>query len=89
MSTTYYALRRPIARLIPMGTVVDLKDAAGAFVGVLHRDHLHLAADRDETVAHRSGNTIRVTATGSDAEQAVSEYGELVTLGELRKGRAP
>lgn len=87
MSTTYYALRRPIARMVPSGSIFDLKDAGGAFVGVLHRDHLHIAADRDEKVAHRSGGTITVYATGPDAIQAVSEYGELVTLGDLRAGR--
>lgn len=89
MSTTYYALRAPIARLVPMGKVYDLKDARGAFVGVLGVDHLHIAADRDEKVAHRSGGSITVYATGPDTQQAVSQYGELVTLGELRRGVAP
>ena len=48
-----------------------------------------LAIDHDTKIAHRSGGSITVYATGPDDQQVISEYGELVTLGQLRRGEAP
>ena len=66
-----------------------LYDAAGRRLGILTLDALGLIADRDSPVAHRSGGRIVVSGTGPDEQWAISEYGEPVTLGDLRRGRVP
>lgn len=96
MSTTYYALRHPVAELVPWlarPTVCDMYRLGPAdervWIGCVDAPALHLVADRDVKVAHRSGGAIAVYATGPDDMQAISEYGEIVTLGQLRRGEAP
>lgn len=92
MSTTYYALRHPVARverLYAPGAPYAALNAYGRRVATVDHYCLHLLANRDEKVAHRSGDRIAVYATGPDDAQAISDYGELVTLGELRRGVAP
>jgi hypothetical protein len=93
VSTTYYALRHPIARVRgcsdAAGLRFDAVDRSGVVVATFRPGALHLLADRNEQVAHRSGLTISVSATGTDETQAISEYGDLVTLGELRREMAP
>ena len=91
MSTAYYALRAPVVRVEqpnPRLLVYTLHDG-NVQVGELRPTTLHLAADCDVRVAHRSGGVIVVTHPGPDDMQAISEYGELVTLGQLRRGEAP
>lgn len=41
------------------------------------------------TAAYRSNGVIRVTSTQPDAHPAISEYGDLTTVGALRRGEAP
>lgn len=89
MSTTYYALRHPVRSVTMKTNRYSLRDENGAWLGSLLPRALHLAADRDTRVAHRSGSNTIVYSAGPDAEQAISEYGELVTLGQLRRGDAP
>lgn len=93
MSTTYYALRHPVARVREvsdaMGTRYDAVTRSGDVGATFRPDCLHILADLDSRVAHRSGNVISVSGTGPDNAQAISDYGELVTLGDLRRGRAP
>jgi len=90
MSTTYYALRHPVAKVNDcLGYRFDLYNDVGTCMGWLHADTLHLAADRDVKVAQRSGASVVVTHPGPDDQQAISEYGELVTLGALRRGDVP
>jgi hypothetical protein len=93
VSTTYYALRHPIARVRECSDAAGLRyDAvnhSGVVVATFRPDALHLLAARDVRVAHQSGGSIAVYATGPDEAQAISDYGEMVTLGELRRGRAP
>lgn len=93
MSTTYYALRHPVVRVdrvTPNGELYDLIQLSHRpWVGSLRAEFLHLVADRDEKVAHRSGGSITVYATGPDDQQAISEWGDIVTLGQLRRGEAP
>ena len=91
MSTTYYALRPPVVRVEqpnPRLLVYTLHDD-DIKIGELSPTTLHLVADRDTEVAHRSGGSITVYATGPDDQQAISDRGELVTLGQLRRGEAP
>ena len=47
------------------------------------------ARSHDEQAAHRSGDVIRVSSTRSDDHPAISECGDLTTVGALRKGEAP
>ena len=65
----------------------------GARVALVSREGLLLVADRDNKAAHRAHVNgiprITVYATGPDDEWAISEYGEPVTLGDLRRGVAP
>lgn len=95
MSTTYYALRYPVVRVditdnALMGKIYHLVRPDETQGGVLRPDTLHLVADRDNKAAYRdNGGDIVVYATGPDDQQAISEYGELVTLGQLRRGEAP
>jgi len=92
LSTSYYALRVPVVRVEqpnPRLLVYTLHDDYDIQVGELRSTTLHLAADRDVKVAHRSDGVIVVTHPGPDDMQAISDYGELVTLGQLRRGEAP
>jgi hypothetical protein len=43
----------------------------------------------EDEAALRSGGVTKVYATGPDSDHAVSEYGEIVTLGDLRRGVQP
>lgn len=89
MSTSYYSLRAPVMAVRFDRGLHVLIDGLGLWLGQLSVEALHIAADRDTRVALRSGARIVVSATGPDDEQAISEYGELVTLGQLRRGEAP
>lgn len=93
MSTTYYRVRGGI-RIEP---ALDLSPDWWAIedattherVGTVRGDYLSVLADRDDRAGHRSNGRIAVYATGPDSEWVVSEYGEAVTLGDLRRGVAP
>lgn len=94
MSTSYYALRAPVAAVRPWPIIVTMYDIyadhARDRLGSLDHRALHLVADRDVKVAHRdNAGAIVVTHPGPDDMQAISERGELVTLGQLRRGEAP
>ena len=97
MSTSYYALRAPVALVMSWSTRTTMHDlfravAPGehAWVGCVDSSTLHLVADRDVQVAHRgNAGDIVVTHPGPDDMQAISERGDLVTLGQLRRGEAP
>ena len=91
MSTSYYALRAPIEyieRSSPRAVLYDMH-GDGKWLGSLHEACLTILTDRDVKVAHRSSGVIAVTHPGPDDMQAISEYGDLVTLGQLRRGEAP
>jgi hypothetical protein len=88
VSTRYYLPRAQVARM-DVGLLVHLYDAGNVLIGILTLDALPCIADRDAPVAHRSGGRITVSGTGPDEQWAISEYGEPVTLGDLRRGRAP
>lgn len=92
MSTSYHALRAPIEyieRSSPRAVLYDMH-GDGKWLGSLHEACLTILADRDAKVAHRDNDgDIVVTHPGPDDMQAISEYGELVTLGQLRRGEAP
>ena len=93
MSTRYYGP--------PEGYRLDLADAgwwalveveSGERVARVLEQHVRLLADRERLVAYRSGGVIRMkpAAAGlADTDWAVSEYGEPVTVGDLRRGVAP
>ena len=57
----------------------------------VHVERLLLAWARhhDEQAAHRSGDVIRVSSTRPDDHPAISECGDLTTVGALRRGEAP
>lgn len=91
MSTSYYALRNRLmvsSRRRGDG-LHSVYDEVGELVAAVRDDYFGLLADRDVRVAHRSGGVIVVTDPGPDDQPAISEYGELVTLGQLRRGEAP
>lgn len=92
MSTSYYKVREGY-RIAPTDPFDGRWEVAsrntGTIVAVILGDHLGILADRDEKAAHRGGGTITVYATGPDSEWVLSEYGEPVTLGDLRRGTAP
>jgi len=93
MSTNYYRVREgysiePYALGKGQFWHVRLNET-GEVVASIRADHIGLVADYDEKAAHRSGGTVRVYATGPDSEWVLSEYGEPVTLGDLRRGVAP
>lgn len=93
MSTTYYRTHAGI-RIEP---ALDLSPDWWAIedartherVGTVRGDYLSALADRDEEAAHSSGGSVKVYASGLDAEWVISEYGEAVTLGDLRRGVEP
>lgn len=93
MSTNYYRVREgysiePFAGALgPYWHV--LHKATGKRVAGIDCEHIHIVADRDEKAARRCGGEIMVYATGPDDEWVISEYGEPVTLGDLRRGVAP
>lgn len=90
MSTSYYALRHPAAAVVAVSPrSFTVRDGVGRWLATIDLDALGWIADRDIKVAHRSGGTIVVTHPGPDDMRAISEYGELVTLGQLRRGEAP
>lgn len=98
MSTYYYRLRSPIVRLSPDPERGDRMllvarddrhegdDAQDSVIGSIDSSYLNLVVDRDELAALITGRSTTVYATGPDAEQVVSEYGDLTTLGVLRRG---
>ena len=47
------------------------------------------AEAHEHEAAHRSNGVIRVSSTQPDAHPAISEYGDLTTVGALRRGEAP
>lgn len=42
-----------------------------------------------DEAAYRANGVIRVSSTQPDAHPAISEYGDLTTIGALRRGEAP
>lgn len=99
MSTNYYRVREGY-QLARFGERDHREDwwglysiETGARVATVSRGGLPLVADRDNKAAHRvyADGIPRITvyATGTDDEWAISEYGEPVTLGDLRRGVAP
>lgn len=95
MSTTYYKLRDgltlervPSVSLNIEAPSVVIRSAAGDLIGVLHEDYARMVAG-DDHAGVRSGGRTTVYATGLDSEYAISEYGEIVTLGQLRRNEQP
>jgi hypothetical protein len=82
-----YKLTRAKAGTMPASWWA-IETEQGDIVAMLHPDHLRMAAG-DDYAAQRSGGRVQVYATGLDSEWTVSEYGEPVTLGQLRRGEAP
>lgn len=99
MSTTYYKLRDGYTVKVLRGVTIRYDDGAepaahavinyeGVSVGAVLLDHARMLAG-DDHAAVRSGGKTTVYATGLDSDYAVSEYGELVTLGQLRRNEQP
>jgi len=93
MSTDYYTLREGIHNLqrIDQGRVVQAPawvatDVDGRVLAIVHEDCLGWLADRGIRIARRCNGVISVSGAGLDDEVVLSEYGEPVTLGELRRG---
>jgi hypothetical protein len=93
VSTTWYKLREPVAYLGHTDEVEVGGDKYGGWMmfdaestplGILFGDDLRMVVGREQA-AHRSGSAVTVYASGLDSTQVVSEYGDLTTLGELRK----
>ena len=64
----------------------------GERVALVRGDRLGLLSDRDREVAFETEGKVRMkygAAAMTDSEWAISEYGEPVTLGDLRRGVAP
>ena len=64
----------------------------GERVALVRGDRVGLMSDRDRDVAFRFSGVIRMkpdAASMTDAEWAISEYGEPVLVGDLRRGVAP
>lgn len=94
MSTSYFALRHPVVRVQRTSDISSVYDLTTAdphwWIGALTMEALGILADRDVQVAHRgNAGDIVVTHPGPDDMQAISERGDLVTLGQLRRGEAP
>lgn len=92
MSTTYYRVHpgiriEPALDLSPDLWAIEDQDT-GERLGTIRGDGLY-ALRRGDRVAHSSGGRIAVYATGLDSEWVISEYGEAVTLGDLRRGVEP
>ena len=96
MSTSYYAPREGY-RLEEHSASVDrslwqLVSVTDGWAATFGGDHLRLAIDPSRKVAEqfRGRVLMRPDAAGlPDSEWAVSEYGEPVTVGDLRRGVAP
>ena len=98
MATEYYGLRAPFTaiRIIPIYDLclmlVDFADGAACEVRC-SRDNAPrvLCALAGQTViATRGGSgVVYADADLPDSLQLVSDYGDLVTLGEVRRGVAP
>lgn len=64
----------------------------GERVALVRGDRVGLLSDRYREVAHRSNGKISMqpgAAAMTDSEWAISEYGEPVLVGDLRRGVAP
>lgn len=95
MSTTYYKIRDgfTLERVPPVVVNIEapsviIRAAAGQIIGAIHEDYARMVAG-DDHAAVRSGGRTTVYATGLDSDYAVSEYGEIVTLGQLRRNEQP
>ena len=68
----------------PLGplTIVGSEDDCLRILRAWAEAHRHEAA-------YRANGVIRVTSTQPDAHPAISEYGDLTTVGALRRGEAP
>lgn len=96
MSTSYYAPREGY-RLEDNSASVGrslwhLVSVTDGWAATFDGQHLHLAFDRCRKVAEQFRGRIlmRPDAAGlPDTEWVVSEYGEPVTVGDLRRGVAP
>lgn len=90
MSTKYYKLREGVTlqhgELLGIPHVMVQVD--GVRAGMLLAEYAYLLSS-DDHAATRSGGRTTVYATGPDNEHAVSEYRELVTLGQLRRNEQP
>ena len=75
------AVHRYAPSLGPL-TIVGSEDDCLRFLRAWAEAHRHEAA-------HRSNGVIRVSSTQPDAHPAISEYGDLTTVGALRRGEAP
>lgn len=95
MSTSYYMIREPFSRLsvtTAYGAHTVHVEIAGSPAGELRCGSGLLAtvlsafADRDGQIEHWSSG---IASYLPDSFQLISGYGDLTTLGELRRGVAP
>ena len=98
MSTNYYGIRAPFTaiRIIAGPTSSVYPDIAGELAGEIRCAYsaispvLLMFADRGTVLATRGGSgMVYADADLPDSLQLVSEYGDLTTLGEVRRGVAP
>lgn len=95
MSTYYYG--PPDGYRLERAADVDgwwalVQTDTGERVALVRGDRVGLMSDRDREVAFRFSGVIRMkpdAASMTDAEWAISEYGEPVLVGDLRRGVAP
>lgn len=90
MSTKYYKLRDGVTLQYGelLGVPAVMVHVNGVRAGVLLEEYVYLLSS-DDHAAVRSGGRTTVYATGPDSDYAVSEYHEIVTLGELRRNEQP
>ena len=96
MSTSYYRVRDGYRLVAPTSqssppTWWAVQTTDGVEVAIVHAGALRLVVDSDSWphAAESSGGRVQVNATGLDSEWVVSEYGEPVQLGQLRRGETP
>lgn len=97
MSTCYYPFREPFtgAHVSRDGETVVIRltsrEGDGEFRGSPDMEALILLglADRDDQIAYRSNGLASMEHNLPDSQQLISEYGDLTTIGELRRGVAP
>ena len=92
MSTSYYAPREGYHITKNDGAYVWFLLYGDTWVATVNHQYLQVVVDRNRKVAERVNGAILMHPDAAglpDTEWVVSEYGEPVTVGDLRRGVAP